>query len=221
MIPKQPLSPKRRIMNSSDLFTELMQKELIDFKKLPYWWPNYGKFEVILETILTQQSKFEKVQQSISYLKKFNFLSIDTILSAPQYQLASAIVPSGLYNQKASRIIALMQNIKNDFNDFETFSKEVTREWLLAQKGIGSESADAMLCYACKCEVMVIDNYTHKLLQSLDFTFESYEEMQNWIHEGIYPNLETLLIKFPFIKDAHHLFAIFHGLIVEVGKRRA
>ncbi len=44
----------------------------------------------------------------------------------------------------------LCQNIQTSFSNFEQFQEEVTRTWLLEQKGIGEETADAILCYACK-----------------------------------------------------------------------
>jgi endonuclease-3 related protein len=31
---------------------------------------------------------------------------------------------------------------------------------LLVQKGIGQESADSILCYACQREMMVVDSYS-------------------------------------------------------------
>ena len=71
------------------------------------------------------------------------------------------ISPAGYFNQKA-------QNLKN-FTEFYQKLKGTlpTREELLNVKGIGNETADAMLLYAYKKTEFVVDAYTRRIFEHL------------------------------------------------------
>jgi len=207
-------------MRAYELFSALYQKNLIDIKTNPFWWENCGTFQTLIEVFLTQQTKWQKVQASIEHIKNFQLLDPKKILEVEQYKLASAIVPSGFYNQKATRIKLFVKNMINDFGDFENFKNSVDREWLLRQKGIGFESADSILCYVCFKPVMVVDNYTNKLFKRFNFEFESYDDLKEYLENDILENESKILAQFQEFKDIHQIFAIFHGLIVEFCKNK-
>lgn len=199
-----------------DLFIALDRLDLIGSDRYPHWWRNYGTWWILPEAILTQQTKWENVEKSIQNLIDLRFSTIDSLANAPAWMVAQAITPAGFYNQKTARILTLLQHLLNDFGDFEGFCAEVSREWLLDQKGIGFESADAILCYGCKREIMVVDNYTHKLLSALGMEFEDYHDMQSWFHDGIeseFGKIKELGL------DLATTYAYLHGMIVEFGKQ--
>ena len=173
-----------------------------------YWWPNGGTFEVVIGAILTQNTTWENVEKSLENLK--GFLELENFLSLSEAQLKEKIKPSGFYNQKAPRLLALSQNIQTNFQDFQTFQKEVTRKWLLTQKGIGEESADAILCYACFRPEMVVDTYTKRLLKKFGIEFQKYGEYKSFLEEGL---------KIHYKKDDLNLIYMkYHGMIVEYNK---
>ena len=206
-------------MRAYELFATLYKKNLIDIQTNPLWWEHCGTFQTLIEVFLTQQTKWEKVQQSIKYLHDFNLLQPQKILEVDQYKLASAIVPSGFYNQKATRIKLFVENMINQFGTFEHFKNSVDRTWLLQQKGIGFESADSILCYICFKPVMVVDNYTNKLFKKFNFEFENYNELKEYLENDIFENEARILSEFKMLKDIHQIFAIFHGMIVEFCKK--
>ena len=80
------------------------------------------------------------------------------------------------------------------------------REELLAQNGIGPETADSILLYALRHPTFVIDTYTYRMLHRHGFVGEesSYEEMKTVMEEQL-PKEEAL-------------FNDFHAQIVRVGK---
>jgi endonuclease-3 related protein len=207
-------------MKAYELFKILYKKNLIDIKKNSLWWENTGTFQTLIEVFLTQQTKWEKVQQSIKNLQNFSLLQPQKILEVEQYKLASAIVPSGFYNQKATRIKLFVKNMLNDFDTFENFKNNVNRNWLLEQKGIGFESADSILCYVCFEPVMVVDNYTNKLFKKFNFEFENYNELKEYLENNIFENETQILNEFKELKNIHQVFAIFHGMIVELCKQK-
>ncbi|MDR2100526.1 MAG: 3-methyladenine DNA glycosylase [Campylobacteraceae bacterium] len=208
-------------MNSFELLSALKRLGYLKEPCEKLWWPNAGSFEVVVGAILTQQTKWSNVETSLDNLKKHSMLSLEVLSKSDEYVLKTLIQKCGFSGQKASRLKALSKNIINDFGDFKTFQQEADREWLLAQKGIGLESADAILCYACLRDVMVIDAYTNTLLKFFGYEFESYGEIQEWFYEGVLGNWEKVRALYDFEIDENTLFARLHGKIVEFCKNNA
>lgn len=204
-------------MSSFELFKNLLELEQNLTERDPYWWPNSGSFEVIVGVMLTQQTKWENVEKSIENLKRFDLLSLEKIAKLDVGTLAQAIRPSGFYNQKSARLKALCKAIYDEYGDFESFVDGVDRGWLLSQKGIGLESADSILLYACRREIMVVDTYTARLLASkCGMEAMEYEEIREWLESGIYSHEAKAceLVGGDIVK----VFSLFHGAIVEYSK---
>ena len=203
------------ISSSYELLLWLREKGLLRDKP-KYWWPNAFSFEVVIGAVLTQNTKWENVKKSLKNLKKEIIITPENIASLDYGYLAALIKPSGFYNQKAKCLILLSRNILNDFGDFENFRENVNREWLLGQKGVGFETADSILCYACGRDTMVVDSYTKRLLKKYGYEFESYDEMKEWCERGIEEHWEKLAKLYE--NNLNLCFARFHGKIVEFMK---
>ena len=199
--------------NSYELLLELRKKNLLQ-NKPKRWWPNFGTFEVVLGAVLTQNTKWENVQKALENLKG---MGLEDIASFEPSYLAELIKPAGFYNQKSKRLITLSRNILRDFGDFENFKQNVEREWLLSQKGIGFETADSILCYACGRDTMVMDAYTKRLLKKHGYEFESYDEMKEWFERGVEENWNKLAELYE--NDLNLCYSRYHGKIVEFMKR--
>jgi endonuclease-3 related protein len=206
------------IANSFDLLEALKEAGYLHTTRDPLWWPRSGTQEVIIGAILTQQTRWERVEESLAALNVEGLGSLQALAEAEMEQVVTCIKPSGFYNTKAQRLMQLARNILADFNDFETFQQEVDREWLLAQKGIGMESADSILCYACHRPVMVVDSYTSRLLKTLEYTLDEYMAIQEWMHEGIEANQSKLRGLYGYEIPLSDVYARFHGKIVEYAK---
>ena len=207
------------ISNSYDLFVFLKQKDLLE-KSPQYWWPSYGTFETFIGAILTQNTKWVNVEISLENLKKYDLLSLDKIADINLELFIELITPSGFKNQKSKRLKQICKNILEDFTTFENFQNSVSRHWLLTQKGIGPESADAILCYACKQNEFVVDSYTNKLLNIFGFEFESYEDLKSWIEFGINENLDKITGFYEFDISINQIYCRLHGKIVEFMKNK-
>lgn len=172
------------------------------------WWPNYGSFEVIVGAILTQNSQWTRVESSLKNLQ--GRLDIESLCAIDIDKLESLIQPSGLFKSKAKYLKRLACALKEEFGGFEHFCAEVDRAWLLSQKGVGPETADSILCYACKREAMVVDAYTARLLYAFGYNFESYDDLQAWCIEGLYCVTDRA--------ERPKVYALFHAMIVEFVK---
>ncbi len=205
----------------SDSFELLQRLKALGFRadeRDPNWWPESMTFRVVVGAILTQQTKWEKVEKSLQNLEDAGLLELHALADADIKQLQTLVKPSGFYNTKAKRLKLLCRNIIEDFGDFESFQEGVTRAWLLAQKGVGEESADAILNYACGREIMVVDSYTQRLLEALGYGFESYGEIQEWLQYGIEANLPKVTQLYGETLPISTIYSRFHGKIVEYAK---
>ncbi len=174
------------------------------------WWPAETPFEVMVGAILTQNTAWGNVEKAIANLAVAEALTPDTITALPMDELERLIRPSGYFRQKAKRLQLfssfLMDRYKGDLNLLFSGSLEKTREVLLAQKGIGPETADSMLLYAGHFPSFVVDAYTIRIFSRLGILSEKekYAEVRSF-----------------FMNHLPHdtrLFNEYHALIVELGK---
>lgn len=212
-------------MSATELFIALFRAVKIkDFR----WWPAFGSFEVVVGAILIQNTAWRNVDAALQNLRSKGLLSLDGIAGFDEAELAKIIKVSGFYNQKAKRLSLLCKAMIADFGDFESFKSGVSREWLLARKGIGAESCDAILCYACERAVMVADSYSARLLGALGYEFESYDELNAWLGELEFERIYEFVnsanspcdatAKADNLENENGVYALFHGLIVEFCK---
>ena len=204
-------------MSGFELYCYLRDKDLLQ-NKPKYWWPNVGSEWCLVSTILTQNTKWQNVEKSMSNLENnLGKISLEKLIDIDESYLVKLISPSGFKNQKSKRLKLLAKNILEEFGDFENFKENVSREWLLNQKGIGQESADAILCYVCFREVMVVDKYTQRLLAQKVMEFFEYEDIQSYLQNEIIENWSE--IENENENDLNLCFARFHGMIVEISKK--
>ena len=201
-----------QLTDSFELFSALERLKLLE-NSPPLWWPSYGTFEVVIGAVLTQNTQWERVKISLDNLRNLDLIDPAMLSKCHNESLMELIRPSGLFKAKAANLIRLSHNMIEEFGDFETFVLSVDRDWLLSQKGIGPETADSILCYACARPAMVVDSYTARLLGAFGYEFESYDELQEWCEAGIRGYFDTVQLP--------AAFARFHGMIVEYVKKNS
>jgi endonuclease-3 related protein len=176
----------------------------------PKWWPADSPFEVMVGAILTQNTSWKNVEKAIRNLKVYGLLDARKIQELDQDTLAMAIKPAGTYNLKAARLKGFVAWFLERFGGDVERMKEATpdrlREELLEVKGIGPETADAILLYALGMPVFVVDAYTHRLLTRHELAMDeaTYEDLKEYFERNL-------------PRDAK-LYSDFHALVVAVGK---
>lgn len=175
------------------------------------WWPARTRLEVILGAILTQNTTWQNAAQAISRLRDAGLLSWSGLRQAQLPRLEMCIRPAGYFRQKARTIrtfIAWLDAVHHGSLD-ALFRQppEVARAQLLAVRGLGPETADAVLLYAGKLPFFVADAYTRRVLarHRLIAQGDGYSAAQQFLHRHLPPN--------------QRLFNEFHALLVETGKR--
>jgi len=199
-----------QLPDANALYHALETLNLLEGKP-PLWWPDYGTFSVVVGAVLTQNSQWMRVEQSLANLDAVGMLDAEALAGADAGELMALIRPSGLFKNKAKVLQALSTALVESYGDFGTFRDAVTRDWLLGQKGVGPETADSILCYACGRDAMVVDAYTARLLGAFGFEYESYDELQAWCVGGLEGRFGA--------EAPAETYALFHGMIVEYVKQ--
>lgn len=173
-----------------------------------HWWPGETAFEVMVGAILTQNTAWTNVEKAIARLKAERALAPRTLYETAHASLAEWIRPSGYYRVKAERIQQYC-GWYLERGGYASLQREATgelRRELLSIKGIGRETADAILLYAFQRPVFVVDAYTHRLFVRLGITHgdEGYESVRERVETHFGPHTAS--------------FNELHALIVAHGK---
>jgi endonuclease-3 related protein len=157
---------------------EHMIKALEIYKKLrdsfgePGWWPG-EPYEIMVGAVLVQNTAWGNVEKALANFK--GRLSPEYVEALPLEKLRELIRPSGFYKAKSLCLKEVTMWYKSyDYSAarVHAFSLEKLRSELLAVKGVGEETADAILLYSFRFPTFVVDAYTRRLLSRLDANIE-------------------------------------------------
>jgi endonuclease-3 related protein len=175
-----------------------------------HWWPGRTAFEIIVGAILTQNTSWSNVEIAMRNLRREKLLAPGAIERASLPRLAKFIRSSGYFRQKAKKLKCFVRFLRSEYegslNRMFRSPTEVLRKKLLNVHGIGPETADAILLYAAKHPVFVVDAYTRRMLErhGLAEPTHSYEEIRQLFERSLPIDVS--------------LYNEFHALIVRNGK---
>ncbi len=174
------------------------------------WWPGDTPFEIAVGAILTQNTAWTNVERAIANLKAEQLLSPRALHDAPANILEQALRPSGYFRVKAQRLrnfcAYLLETHGGSMQRMARRPLDALRPELLSVKGVGPETADDILLYACGKLVFVVDAYTRRILYRHGLV------EKNIGYEALRKRFETS------IPRDLHLYKEYHGLIVWTGK---
>jgi len=174
------------------------------------WWPVDWRYhqeqgtdpreEIVIGAVLTQNTSWKNVERALENLKVARCLSFEAVLGLEEEELQKLIKPSGYYRQKAKRL----KEVAKHLNPVEKV-RTIEREELLRIKGIGRETADAILLYAGDRAFFVIDAYTKRIVERVFGFSGDYESLRRWFEENLPRDL--------------WVYKEFHALLDEHAKR--
>lgn len=172
------------------------------------WWPADTKPEIIVGSILVQNTNWRNVEKSLANIKKATEFQPDLIAKLVVNDLITYIRPSGFYSNKSKAILEIFQWLSVYDFDFDQIKQEYgenLRNELLKLHGIGEETADVLLLYVFDEPVFIADKYAQKLFEALGQSgLNNYRRLKKTV-------------------DSFEEFSLteaqeFHGLIDEFGK---
>lgn len=175
------------------------------------WWPRRDDpFEVIVGAILIQRTTWANAARAIEALRDEGLLTSEAIHAADGSRLEPLIRPTGFYRAKAATLKGfcsmLTQDYEGELSVLLQLPLPAQRVVLLSNRGIGDETADAILVYAAGKPSFVVDAFTRRLLLRLGWIEgdESYVEIQRAFTEALPADANT--------------FASYHALLVQHGQ---
>ena len=206
-----------------------------------HWWPAETAFEVIVGAILTQNTSWKNVERALASMRAAGILNLGGIRAASISELQQLIRSSGYYRQKASRlqrfVAFLDEKYGGSLEAMLSTPTEQLRAELLALKGIGPETADAILLYAGHHEIFVVDAYTRRILERHEGirSTAKYDEIRTLVEHALRkesplpyspqgnapydaathePSTVSTAARTPLAQTYNEM----HGLLVQVGK---
>jgi len=202
-----PLSGKHKIVVGA---LEKIYQRLYSKFGPQKWWPARTRFEVIVGAILTQNTNWGNVEKAIENLRRAGLLAPQRLQDISLAELASLIKPAGYFNIKAKRLKNFIEFFYQEYNgQLNMMAQEETnvlRKKLLGVNGIGPETADSILLYACDKPIFVVDAYTKRILSrhNLISPDSDYHSIQKLFMENLQNNRK--------------MFNEYHALTVHLGK---
>ena len=145
-----------------------------------YWWNDPNRITDWISMILIQQTTQENTEKALANLE--GKLSVEALHAMELNTLQEHIRPAGFYKQKSTYIKALMEWYVShgaSLQEFEAIPTEELRKELLSIKGVGEETADAMLLYIFERKVFIADQYAIRLLNRLNLsTAQTYKALR-------------------------------------------
>jgi endonuclease III related protein len=174
------------------------------------WWPGKTAFEIAVGAILTQNTAWANVERAIAALQQAGLLSVAGIRGAPPSRIAALIRPSGYFRQKTRKLKCFVRFLDERYagslRRMAAAPTDRLREELLGVWGIGPETADSILLYACGHLVFVVDAYTQRVAAR-----------HAWIHaRATYDELQDLFVR--CCPRDTGLYNDYHAQLVWVGK---
>lgn len=176
-----------------------------------HWWPAEDPFEMMIGAILTQNVSWRNAAGAISNLRDARLLTPAAIRNAPPERLAVFIKPARFMNLKARRLKGFAEWYEAEFGaDIGRMSRAEMwglRERLLEVDGIGEETADCIILYACNLPIFVVDAYTRRIFERLGFIEGrlSYSGLQSFFMQNLPPDAA--------------LFKDYHAQLVHLAKK--
>jgi len=134
-----------------------------------HWWPGDTPWEVCVGAVLTQNTNWTNVEKAIVRLKQTGPLTPQFIQSMTDAELEYAIMPSGFFRLKTTRLRAVtswwLANTAADRPLWRGRDLQQFRHDLMEVNGVGPETADSILLYCFDLPIFVIDAYTRRLAE--------------------------------------------------------
>lgn len=207
-----------------------------------HWWPARTPFEVIVGAYLTQNTSWTNVTKAMESLQAEGVLSVAGVRRTSVETLELLIRSAGYYRQKSRALKAFVAFLDERYGGslkrMFAAPTERLRQELLELRGVGPETADAILLYAGQHASFVVDAYTRRVLarHGLISWKARYEEIKRLCEDGLQdvpgrrssqarrlggnalahpPSRMSLTERTPLAQVYNEM----HGLFVSVGKR--
>jgi endonuclease III len=172
-------------------------------------WKQLSPFEILIRTILSQNTTEQNALAAFNMLKTTFSNKIDpaTLAYADVTKIQEAIRIAGLQNQKSQRIKTISRTIhydwKGNFNFIYKAPLEEVRRKIMDLPGIGKKTADVLLNFCGKRPILPVDTHINRISKRIGLVSQNaqYDEVRRSIERFIAPDKIVVI----------HISLIFFG----------
>ena len=172
----------------------------------PRWKGPSDPLDSLVRTLLSQSTNDNNRDLAYRRLRE-RFPAWRDVMEADREEVADAIRPAGLGNQKSGRMIALLRWIEEEFGSLDLgFLHEMPTEEAFERftqvKGIGVKTMAVVLMFACGRDVFPVDTHVHRIVRRLGLVPEradavkTFKLMAPLVPDGKSYSLHMNLLKF-------------------------
>jgi endonuclease-3 len=126
-----------------------------------------GPLEELISTVLSQHTSDRNAERAYGSLRTA-YPTWDSLVRAPSAAVADRIRSGGLANTKASRVQAILREIKRREGDYDLGflsdrSDAEAREYLTSLPGVGPKTAAVVLAFSLGRAVIPVDTHVHRV----------------------------------------------------------
>ncbi len=181
---------------------EQMWRQGTDSSKVAYEEPLDG----LIETVLSQNTNDRNRDMAFARLKKLG--GWEKIASLPARDIAEAIKPAGIANNKSATILRVLETVKKTYGAYslralKDAAPEDARRFMTGIRGVGPKTAACVLAFDLGFPAFPVDTHVARICRRLGWADEkeSPADIQKRMEDVVPPELKT----------AGHLNLIQHG----------
>lgn len=172
----------------------------------PVWKSKGNPLSSLVRTILSQSTNDRNRDMGYDRLRE-RFPAWDQVRLAPVAEIADAIRPAGLANQKSRRIKDVLQWVHDEYGatTLDCLCDEPVEqvmEKFLQLKGIGIKTISVVLMFACGADIFPVDTHVHRICRRIGLVPETasaektHHLMQPLVPPGKSYSLHINMIRF-------------------------
>ncbi len=174
------------------------------------WDPNRGDtFKSLIRTVLSQNTKWKNEEMAYRRLEQMVGITPQQLSKASLEEIADAIRPAGMYNQR-SRILKqistqIIELYNGDITQIVTKSYLEARSELMTLPGVGKKTADVVLLFSAGKEILPVDRHITRISKRLELVLKNadYDEIRLTLEAAVEPSsyLEAHISLIQFGRD--------------------
>lgn len=182
---------------------QLIYNKLYEYYGPQGWWPAETPFEMMIGSILVQNTNWRNVEKALDNLRPF--LDPEAMDKLHVDELAQLIRSSGFFNIKAKRIKSYLEWFKSysyHIDMIKQVDRRQLRKELLNINGVGSETADVILLYVFDTPIFIVDAYARRICYRLGNDMpKSYDAFRKQVEKKLtldlmqYNEFHALIVK--------------------------
>ena len=148
--------------------------------------------DILIRTVLSQSTSDHNRDMAFARFKQ-RFPDWESALNASPQEIAAAIMPGGLANQKSQRIKDILRWVRNKSAEFNLdwlndINLDEAISELTSLKGVGVKTAAVLMCFAFDAEIFPVDVHIHRICRRLGLSPEKASaERTHWTMQPLIP----------------------------------